>query len=309
MFARGDVSAVCLGLAFTSAAAFATAAEAEQRPRATYRWVDPSLVDVAEPQAPSSNVIFLNRCEGGCTVWPGWDDSRTDSSSLVSQAVDIDSFAHGDAAWDSIVSCVRSMYEPFGVVVTDVDPGGTPHFEAIVAGRPEDIGASGIGGVSPFACGVIDNAITYSFANIYGSAQDICETVAQETAHAFGLEHVYLCEDPMSWLTGCGPRSFRDVEAPCGESAPRSCECGGATQNSYRSLLREFDAAQATPPAGDLEPGCDGDDTGDCDPEMGGCRAAGSRDGAAGGIGAGASALVLIAGCLLRRRRRSKEVV
>jgi len=245
MFSRGVVSGLCLGL---SVAALASAARAE-RPRASYRWVDPSRLDVAEAQHHSSNVIYLNPCAGGCTIQPGWDDSRIDTSSIVTRTVTISEFAHGPAAWDAVVSCVAGMYEPFGVVVTDVDPGSAPHFEAIVAGAAANIGANGIGGLSPFTCGVIDNAITYSFANMYGSVQDICETVAQETAHAFGLEHEYLCEDPMTYLTGCGAKSFQDTDAACGEFSPRDCECGGATQNSFQMLLREFDAGQPTPPA------------------------------------------------------------
>ncbi len=255
MFSRG----VALGLSIGLSVAFVARTVHAERPRASYQWVEPSRLKVAEPQHHASNVIYLNPCAGGCTIQPGWDDSRIDTSSIVTRTVTISEFAHGPAAWDAVVSCVAAMYEPFGVVVTDVDPGAAPHFEAIVAGAAANIGANGIGGLSPFTCGVIDNAITYSFANMYGSVQDICETVAQETAHAFGLEHEYLCEDPMTYLTGCGAKSFQDRDAACGEFSPRDCECGGATQNSYRMLLREFDAGRPTPPSLDIVAPRDGD--------------------------------------------------
>lgn len=282
MLFRASRAGLWLGLAV---ALVASPAQAE-RPRASLRWADPSRVAVAEPAASSSSLIFLNRCAGGCTVGPGTDDSRTDTSSLLGRTVTISEFQHGDQAWDAVVACVTEIYRPFGIEVTDVDPGSAPHFEAIVAGAPQEIGASEIGGVAPFACGVIENAVTYSFANIYGSVQDICETVAQETAHSFGLEHEYLCEDAMTYLTGCGSKAFRDVDAPCGEMAARECACGGETQNSYRHLMREFGGLPVPEPAVE---------SGEVDAAPpGGCATG----------GAGSPWLVAVAALLLLRSRR-----
>lgn len=228
-------------------------AKDDPRPRGSYEWVDPELVDDAEPTSHTSNIIYLNRCEGGCTITRGSESSVNNTSSIVYGSASIAPFAHGDSDWDEVVRCVRGIYEPYDVVITDEDPGLTPHFEAIVAGTPQDIGrTTGIGGVSPFRCSIINNAITFSFANIYRSPRDICETVAQETAHAFGLEHEYLCEDPMTYLDGCGEKWFRDVDAQCGEFEPRSCRCGGATQNSHQRLLGHFGPADPVPPEVDI---------------------------------------------------------
>jgi MYXO-CTERM domain-containing protein len=291
MRARGVVAALWIGV---STAFCASAAQAD-RPVTTYRWADPARVEVAEPGRHASNVLYLDRCAGGCTIAAGFDDSRIDTSSLVPHTVTITEFAHDQAAWDAVVACVRDLYAPFRLEVTDVDPGEAPHFEAIVAGSPADLGATGIGGLSPFACGVIDNAVTYSFANIYGSARDICETVAQETAHAFGLEHEYLCADPMTYLTGCGDKSFQDIDAPCGEYGPRDCECGGATQSSYQKLVAEFGRAgepEAPAPEAGAPPEVD-------EPiASAGCRVAGGRGGAPAWLGLVAAIFVL------RRRRR-----
>jgi hypothetical protein len=295
MLLRGVVTGLWIGLAIV----LGTSAAHADRPRSSYRWVDPARVVIAEPALRSSSLIYLNRCAGGCSLGPGSDDSRTDTSSLLSRNVTISEFAHGDAAWDAVLTCVARVYEPFGIVVTDVDPGEAPHFEAIVAGAPSEVGASGIGGVAPFACGVIDNAVTYSFANIYSSVEDLCETVAQETAHAFGLEHEYLCEDPMTYLTGCGPKAFRDVDAPCGEMEPRECQCGGATQNSYRRLLREFDAgALDGEPAAELTVPCEGEECDDGAVEPAGCSVAGDRSSA---LALGLLSALLLVGC--RRKR------
>lgn len=227
-------------------------AQAEvRRPGIAYR-VDSSMADIAAPQQHTSNLIYLNRCEGGCTVYPGYDDSRTNSSSVVAgthgQTAFISEFRHGDEAWNEIVECVKEVYEPFGIDITDADPGNVPHFEAIVAGRDNEISTEA-GGIAPASCGVVNNAITFSFAN-QGNLDSMCWIVAQETAHAFGLDHEMLCSDPLTYLTGCGyDKTFQDEDAPCGEYEARSCACGGSTQNSYRALLEHFGTGEKTPPS------------------------------------------------------------
>lgn len=216
-----------------------------ERPITTYEWVEPGMADIAEPNSHTSNIIFLNRCAGGCIVNGGGNDSRQNRSSIVrSSSVSVSEWGKGDAQWEELVGCVKAMYDPYDVVVTDVDPGpNVEHFEAIVAGSPGDIGLPGsVGGIAPFACGVINNAITFSFANapFYANGIDgICETVAQETAHAFGLEHAYLCSDPMTYLDPCGYKWFQDENASCGEYSPSQCNCRN-NQNSHRILEDHF---------------------------------------------------------------------
>ncbi len=94
--------------------------------------------------------------------------------------------------------------------------------------------------------------ISFSFANHHpgkGTTRvlDICWTAAQESAHAFGLDHEYVftdgsstCRDPMTYRNDCGgEKFFRNSRAQCGEDAPRECRCGG-TQNSHAALLQVF---------------------------------------------------------------------
>src|SRR5690349_13478218 len=73
-----------------------------------------------ETEAVSSNVIFMNRCAGGCVVHQsGTDDSRTDSSTIGGGS--LTAFKYGDAVWGQVMSCLRDTFEDFNVVVTDVD--------------------------------------------------------------------------------------------------------------------------------------------------------------------------------------------
>jgi len=198
---------------------------------------------------PASRVLFLNRCRGGCTIHPGNDDSRVDESSIIWRESQLAAFPHGDAAWQRVVDCVRTLYSPFDVEVTDVDPGDQPHFEAMVAGDPGDLDMPrNVGGVAPFACGVIENSVSFTFADALGGSPElICEVIGQESAHTFGLDHEMLCSDPMTYLRPCGAKCFQDQSVACGEYEDRECYCGGASQDSYAYLMQVFGPGQGTP--------------------------------------------------------------
>lgn len=220
----------------------------------TLIWVHPPPPIAPPPQAaqaPSSNIIYLKRCVGGCPVHYGMiDDSRTQTSSIASGDVVIGAFTQSDQVWADLVQCVKDTYAPFDVVVTDVDPGSVPHFENLVGGSPSDLRSDipNAGGVAPFTCDEIPNAISFTF-DVYGpDALTLCWTASQETAHAFGLEHELLQPDPMTYLGASLPKRFRDVDAGCGEYAPRACKCPRVTQNSYRMIVGMFGPGAPTPP-------------------------------------------------------------
>jgi MYXO-CTERM domain-containing protein len=222
------------------------------RPVTGYVDVGPSDGDILEPGTHGdTRLIFLNRCAGGCTISPGSEDSRYNRSSIISSTIQMPAYPYGDESWNAVVTCVQNMFEEFDLVITDVDPGTTPHFEAIVSGTPGDAGfGPDTGGVAPGTCGVIGNSMNYTFAEVWGdNPQRICEVIAQETGHTFGMDHQLLCEDPMTYLGGCGKKSFQNASAQCGEDTPRGCNCGGSTQNSHERLEFVFGPAPPTPPA------------------------------------------------------------
>ncbi len=198
---------------------------------------------------PISNIIFLNRCAGGCTIIStnGTSDARTNMSSIPMGAVGpkaVSEFDQGDAMWDQLVACVRDVYAPYDIEVTDVDPGNAVvHHEAIVAGESGDIGWGGTGalgvGLVSGSCQALNNGISFTFANMIPSVEFMCATVAQESAHTFGMDHELECTDPMTYLEGCGRKYFRNLNAQCGEDVPRTCNCGGL-QNSHLRLIDLF---------------------------------------------------------------------
>jgi MYXO-CTERM domain-containing protein len=239
--------------------------------------VDTPIDFYATPAAQVSPIIYLDRCQPECTVTAGNNDARINSSSIPKVATaTIKEFrnsalkigAEADAEWSQVVQCVREVYSPYNVMVTDVLPtGGQGFHKAIVAGNPADIGyGPDILGVAPLAgdCSAIDNVISFTFANSHAGTPAtanerilaICWTAAQESAHAYGLDHEYqftdytltpnngsACNDPMTYRTDCGGQKFfRNASAKCGETGmSRPCKCG-ATQNSHLKVLSVFGA-------------------------------------------------------------------
>lgn len=212
-------------------------------------------IDIASDHV--SKIIFLNRCSSGCLIQPGPNDARTNTSSIPDSTSYINPFEHGDEVWNEVLQCVREIYAPYDVQVTDVDPGENLfHHEAIVAGDWNEIGYPyPIGGVAPSQCVPRNNVISFTFANGFGpNAQRICEVIGQETAHSFGLEHAFDCSDPMTYLNPCGRQFFRDKTTPCGEyEAMDQCQCGGSAQNSHRWLRTVLGATQTPVPGPEVE--------------------------------------------------------
>lgn len=234
----------------------------------------------AAPFALGSRTLYLNRCRGGCIVTKGDNDARNHMSSIPNPnaVVPGPSFtiseyrdaanrmgAGADAEWAQLVQCMQDVYSPYNLTVTDVLPASAGYNEAIIAGTPNEIGqAQDVLGVAPLAtdCSAISNVLSFSFANAHGNidrVNNICWTAAQESAHAYGLDHEYsfttgnpanqhsACNDPMTYRNDCGgEKFFRNDFASCGETGNRACKCT-ATQNSHLKLLSVFGPSAAPP--------------------------------------------------------------
>ena len=208
------------------------------------------LVAFATAAWAAPPLLFLDRCAGDCSYTPGVDDSRTNATSILGGSATLTAFAHGDASFDAVVACVRDAFAPFAIEVTDVDPGGTDHFEVAVAGNAQQFTLpAGITNVSPVSCangGVIANGVAFAFANAIGDAPlEICWNAAQAAGSLLGLDREVLTGDVMTSLQSSLPKAFLDETAQCGETQPRECFCGGTTQNSYQRLLAALPEAGA----------------------------------------------------------------
>ncbi len=239
--------------------------------------VTPASQFRSSPPFEVSNVLWLNRCVGGCMVTGGTvNDARQHISTYIQPGPHVvgeyknlagEVSPASDAEWAMVVQCVKEIYSPFNIVVTETKPTSGNYTEAIVGGTSGDVGLSqNIGGVAPAhdGCAPNDNAMSYTFANngyyLQGTTQqrvwEICGVVGQESAHHFGLDHAYeffdktsACNDPMTYRTDCGGQKFfRNKAAACGEDMVRQCYCGGL-QNSHSKILNVFGAGQSIIPA------------------------------------------------------------
>jgi MYXO-CTERM domain-containing protein len=222
----------------------------------------------SSPPFEVSNVLLLNRCSGGCMVTGGdINDARQHISTYIQPGPHVlgeyknfagDTGTAADAEWAQLVQCVKEIYSPFNIVVTETKPTSGNYTEALVGGQSPEVGLSTmIGGVAPAhtSCAPNDNAMSYTFANngyyFQGNTQtrvwEICSVVGQESAHHFGLDHAFeffdktsACNDPMTYRTDCGGQKFfRNKAAQCGEGEIRDCFCGGL-QNSHAKILGVF---------------------------------------------------------------------
>jgi hypothetical protein len=188
-----------------------------------------------------SRTIFLER--RAIELRPGVDDSSEGVSSVLAsgrnQPTRVPGWKGSDAAWGRLVACVRDLFAPFDVVVTDDRPGHDDFVLVAVGGRAADLGIKSrhVGGLAPFNGDVIPEPVVFAFSSALGNnVRAVCETIGMEVAHAYGLDHEYECKDVMTYLRGCGAKRFVDKDVPCGEKKRRACEGGAPTQNSYRQL-------------------------------------------------------------------------
>jgi hypothetical protein len=228
------------------------------------------------------NTLFLNRCTGGCPVRVGGSNSINDTWPIGSNRT-LTAWPYDEATWQAVMTCVKDVFEPYNVTVTDVDPGTANHFEIMIAGSPLDLGmSSNIGGVAPgggTSCSsYLNNALVFDFAKVWGSGtscgsacvEDICATAAQEIGHTWQrLDHVIVKEDPMTYFGSPTRKYFQNTAAQCGSDCVNgispsnqsctvgtgmtqpqlhNCICGGATQNSHNVLVGLFGAGAGTPP-------------------------------------------------------------
>ena len=215
----------------------------------TGRWEMPEVRDVAPqitvPTAPPRppKVIVLE--DEPVTLRPGPDDSAAGVSGVIfahhpQGPVTLPGWKGKKSSWKKVVACVQKLFAPFDVEVVETRPEGEEFILVAVGGRPKDIGFADkhVSGLAPFNGGVIPGAVVLAFAGqVRHHVRTTCETIGMEVAHAYGLDHSYLCKDVMTYLSGCGAKSFVDKDVPCGEKKKRMCTGGAPTQNSYRRLL------------------------------------------------------------------------
>src|SRR5262245_12236611 len=111
--------ACTVALALAWLAAPAAAEPRGPRPTRPTVWetIDPATV----PVEVNSHIIYLNRCAGtGCTVVQGPTNATADPvRSSLGHGV-LSPFARSEDVWTTVVGCVREVFSPFNVEITEV---------------------------------------------------------------------------------------------------------------------------------------------------------------------------------------------
>lgn len=197
-------------------------------------------------QAPRPAVIYLN-ADGG-PVRGGRDsptDNRASALGPPSVRAAIPPFSGSPEQWKEIVACVRQGFAPFAVDITTTRPAKPPYSMIMVGGSPALLHKQhldNLGGYAPVGDGAERALVGFVFPEtVENDGAKLCQAILHESGHLLGLDHVYACEDPMSYYR-CGTQRFLEREEPCGESEPRLCRYpGGVTKKAQSSaaLLAE----------------------------------------------------------------------
>jgi hypothetical protein len=212
----------------------------------------PASVEV-DLGAPRPALFYLNR--GGGLLHGGKDDPVENHASVLGpsrQRADIPPFAGGDRAWAEIVACVRRGYAPFAVDVATERPAHRGYSMIMVGGPPSlTRNPENVGGIAPLGDGHERQLVGLVFSDaLKDDVTTVCQAILHESGHILGLDHVYACEDPMSYLS-CGEQRFLEIEVPCGEAEPRSCkyrQSSAAAQSSAALLARTTGWRGGEPP-------------------------------------------------------------
>lgn len=201
---------------------------------------DAPIVADAAP-CTGGHVIYLNR--GGGVFGPGPDDAISNST-RIADGMDrsLAPFPYGDASWASIKTCIEQGLAPFHASITDVDPGNRPHHEIVFTTKYWGPNADLVASNSSMNCppaGLPGNGVAFVFMQQVGDEPALaCElALSQLASEIAGLDHSLDCHDHLDvFQTPCGPKSYVDAQVMCGDTDPRACQCGGVSQNSFRSM-------------------------------------------------------------------------
>ncbi|MDX2020151.1 MAG: hypothetical protein SF187_07900 [Deltaproteobacteria bacterium] len=222
-----------------------------------------SAVGTRDAAAVEPRLLYLNVSDGDFAIFGGPADDATENTSAVATVAPFPAFTWPASAGAPTVSredarayllfALHKAFLPYNAVWTDVRPVAGPYTMVVVGGSPELLGFDRrVAGVALLDCDDVQPSnMVFAFpAAVPGDLHGLFITAAQETAHAFGLEHTEDEEDIMH--AKLGPAQWTFTNRVNLVTPPRLC--GRMAQNSHAALLAVLGAW----PAGQPKPLADG---------------------------------------------------
>ncbi len=200
---------------------------------------------IAAGRAGATQIVYLDFSDGTETITFAEIDDSTANRSSIGGASPYPAFAWpsistGVEARSQVVArvarAVHAMFLPYDVIITLTRPTAPPFTTVMIGGDPRDLALrENYGGVAYMDCGNKQPSnIVFAFpSRLRGNERGLVVTIAQEAAHAFGLEHTDSRRDVMHPLLSPEQMSFLDEDGPVLDGRL----CGAPTQNSHRRLI------------------------------------------------------------------------
>lgn len=209
-------------------------------------WATAAVSGARSAAASETRIAYLNVSEGDLAIFGGAADNAAENVSGVATVVPYPPFAWPPSAGAPallredarayLLFHLHKAFLPYNLVWTDVRPTQGPYTMIVVGGTPELLGFDRrVAGVALLDCDDVQASnLVFAFPSaVPGDLHGLFVTAAQETAHAFGLEHTDDQEDIMHARLGPAQWTFTDrvnLVTP-----PRLC--GRMSQNSHATLL------------------------------------------------------------------------
>jgi hypothetical protein len=195
-------------------------------------------------RAQAAQVLYLNFSDGTEDIVQGEADNAARNESMMGSATPYPAFqwpgVDGAEARAALVQDVtRQVHEaflPYDILVTTTRPAAGPYTMVMIGGNPSLFRMEPrVAGVAFMDCDDRQAAnIVYAFPEPLGSnVHGLFTTIAQEAAHALGLQHSSDPNDLMYPRVDLAQRNFQDRASTV--ASPRYCS--DQTQNSHRRLL------------------------------------------------------------------------
>jgi hypothetical protein len=207
---------------------------------------------------PAPTVLYVNFDGGQLHHNSTCSEAAQNCSYIITtraQTITYPAFTGSASDRQQIISLVTRWYAPFNVQVVSSRPADQPYAMAMVGGTADIIGyprGSNIGGLGPLDCGNMSpDDISFAFSEADNNEiLAVAATIAQETAHSFGLGHTDDPTDIMYPQTSRMENGFHDRVMRIYDLGGTSSDCDGTgRQNDVQRLNQNVG-----PACGDFAP-------------------------------------------------------